>query len=765
MSTPAESGPPPSPSPPAAPPPPGPAPQDSPPGRTPAPPGTGDKPASDGRGAQKAGPSGSAGAGAAAGPGAGDDTARPGEGSIRAELLREAWTNIGGDHVQGDKFVFHTEGQQPILRTLPDGVIESARHAFQPPPRWEDIQADAWHRRSVVLRGPGGAGKTTAAVRLLIAAGARAYYQLDSVAELTGSTDPSRFDEGAGLLLDDPRDLGELRGSHLTGLEDLLERADAHVVLIAGPDAELDHSVGEYVQRVARPDALDAVLAAHLAHRLGEEEAERVLAADGVAGLADELLAGAACRDAARLAEVLAHEYRAGGDLGLDLDRVRTRMDRTGGEPPEEWFEGLGDTVLRTHAVALAALNGLPREDVAMAASRLLERFRTERGVLATSVEQGPVPLRQDPFARSGRSLAEQLRFRTVDRMVWDHHGWVPCTVAEYRDRDYPRRIIQHVWSEYRVQRELVDWLAELVDSPLLRVRSFAGTALGLIAAASFDHIVYRVFPGWIVHERNGNRRREAIAYALSVCARYRRLLSGVRDLVGYWYTSGRWQEQAAAARAYGSCLGGADLGTALQALTRLATVNHVQVAVAIGDACADLVADDVAEHAPAVLRAVAEMVHEPSSRPQGHLIFLRLADSLVDVEEPATAGTTPRCNRPSLLQLAADSDPGGEQRRLLGYLWSEALGGEQHADLAAAVLERWAAQAENDPLLLDELVRFLAEDVAARSPRAGRLLRWYTVRWTEPDHLRHLPRSAAVLAEALRGSENAAPARSGGAR
>jgi hypothetical protein len=740
------------------------APQPASPGASGTPPAAGDppRPGGEGQATQTPGRPAPDANNVGAGASASEATARTGQGSLRAGLLREAWTHIGGDRVQGDKIVIQTaEERGVVLRALAAGVVETVRHAFQAPPRWDELQADAWQRRSVVLRGPGGAGKTAAALRLLIAAGARTWYLLDSVAELARLTELRQLGSGAGLLLDRPRDLGELRGPLLAGLEDMLERADARLVLVGGPDAELDRSLGEYLQRVSRPERLDALLAAHLAHRLGEQDAERALAADGVPGLVTELLDdNAACRDAARLAEVLAHEYGAGE---VDPDRVRIRMDQTGGEGPEEWFEGLGDTGLRTQAIALAVLGGLPQEDVALAASSLLDRFRSERGVLTASVTRGPVPLRHDPFAQSRRLLTGKLRARTVSAVTRGTYGRLPCTVAEYRNPEYPPRIIRHVWSEYRIQQELVDWLAELVDSPSQQVRSFAGTALGLIATEAFDHIATQVFPTWIGDEKTGHLRREAVAYALRVCARDPALRPGVRALVEGWYLSGRWELQAAAARAYGLCLGGADLGTAVQALTRLGTVDHIRVAIAIGDACADLVEDDVAAHAQVVLRAVAEMAHEPSSRACGHLVFLILADALVS-EEPPTPGTAAR-NRPTLLRLAAQDPHGSEPRRLLGYLWSEAIGGELFSDQAANVLEAWAAQAETDPLLLDDLVRVLVEDVAARSLRVGLLLERYASRWTERDRFRPLPRSAAVLGSALRARRTAASAQTGGAR
>ncbi|MFK0113070.1 hypothetical protein [Streptomyces sp. NPDC091217] len=693
-----------------------------------------------------------------AGGSASEATGRAGAGSLRAGLLRSAWGRIGGDVFDGDKIVINVgEDRRLVLRTLPAQAVETVRHTFQAPPRWDDVVADAWQRRSVVLRGPAGAGKHAAAVRLLIAAQAKRFYQVDSVAELTQLNDLRQLGSGAGLLVDRPADLAELRGPQLDGLEDLLLRADAHLVLIAAPETDLGRGVGEYVQRIARPDILADVLRAHLFHRLGDDDAEGALTAAGIGDLAEELLdAAAACRDAARLAEVLAHEHGGGA---IDPERVRTRMDHTGGEGPEEWFEGLGETGLRTQAIALAVLGGLPQEHVAMGASALLDRFRSDRGVLTASVETGPVPLRQDPFSQSRRLLAEKLRARTVATLTLGDFGWLPCTVAEYRNPDYPARIIRHVWSEYRIQHELIGWLGGLVDRRSQQVRSYAGTALGLIATESFEYVATQVFPDWVRDETTGYLRREAVAYALRVCLRRPALRPGVRGLVERWYMGTDWEFEAAAARAYGLCLGGTDLSGAVLALTRLGTVDHIQVAIEIGDAFADLLEEDVDAHAPVVLRAIAEMSHESASRPSGHLVFLMLANLLV-TDEPGTAGA--RRSRPTLLRLAADAPPGHELRRLLGYLWAEVINGELFADEAGGVLEAWAARAEADPQLLDDMVRVLVEDVATRSPRAALLLQRYARHWTDRDRFRPLPRTAAVLGAALKA---AASTQSGGVR
>jgi hypothetical protein len=141
-------------------------------------------------------------------------------------------------------------------------------------------------------------------------------------------------------------------------------------------------------------------------------------------------------------------------------------------------------------------------------------------------------------------------------------------------------------------------------------------------------------------------------------------------------------------------------------------------------------------------------MVHDPRSRACGHLVFLILADALVSEDVPAAAA--PR-SRPTLLRLATKDRADGELRRLLGYLWSEVISGELFGEEAETVLQAWAAQAEADPLLLDDLLRTLVDDVAACSPRASQLLLRYVSRWDERDSFRPLPRAAAVLDGALR--------------
>lgn len=94
--------------------------------------------------------------------------------------------------------------RQVTLRTLSPASVETVRHAFHEPPRWDEIRLNAARQRSVVLRGPAGSGKTAAAVRLLQAQQVRAWYLLDSVADLARIAGLDELDADAGLLLNSP---------------------------------------------------------------------------------------------------------------------------------------------------------------------------------------------------------------------------------------------------------------------------------------------------------------------------------------------------------------------------------------------------------------------------------------------------------------------------------------------------------------------------------------------------------------------------------
>jgi hypothetical protein len=365
-------------------------------------------------------------------------------------------------------------------------------------------------------------------------------------------------------------------------------------------------------------------------------------------------------------------------------------------------------------------------------------------GSVAADTDQ--LPRVRDPFALSHRHELERLRARTSSGLTRGEFGDVPCTVIEYRDGGDPSRLIRHVWSEYRAQQELLAWLAELVDSRSDQVRSFAGTALGLIAAVSFDLLSTRVFPQWIADQQRGPQRRDAVAHALRVCVRNPELRPGVRALVDAWFFSGLAESQAAAARAYGRCLGGADLTAALEGLSRLGTVDDAAVAVAVGDSFADLVEEDVSGNAPLVLRTLVRMVAQPETRECGHLSFLILADTLVIEPESEPAPGASAVSRPTLMHLSMTDE---RLRGLLAQLWSEVICGELYGDEAAEVLTSWAAQSEADPQLLDAFVRIM-RDLAQRDTRTRDLLLRYASGWDARGKLRPLHRAAALLRTVL---------------
>src|SRR5207302_4310013 len=128
----------------------------------------------------------------------------------------------------------------------------------------------------------------------------------------------------------------------------------------------------------------------HLSYLLTDEvRAAETLGQEGIEALVAEKLdgAGSTCEVAAVLARLLSREADP-----FDADRVRELMRRRSSDGFDIWFGGMADLSLRTFAIALAVLNGLPYEDVADAARRLRGRLaRTPALRLTAGAEVQPI--------------------------------------------------------------------------------------------------------------------------------------------------------------------------------------------------------------------------------------------------------------------------------------------------------------------------------------------------------------------------------------
>ncbi|MFD7988883.1 hypothetical protein ACFV4M_36675 [Kitasatospora indigofera] len=668
---------------------------------------------------------------------------------MRHDTVRHARANIDGDLVAGDKNVFLVGGGRQPLRLVSPLVLERVRGAFEEPEQWARTRGEFGRRSLVILRGSAGTGKTTAALRLLLGSAVSRIYHLDrntDLGALAARLDTAGEDgaEGStGYLVDQPVDAAALRGWLVQGLEGVLHRAGARLVLTVDQEAGLvDPDLLDYVIELTGPPRHHGIVRRYLEWRLGEPAAGQVLGLQEVAGILEERLAGdATCKVAADLASAVWEAAEASASGIPDVTRIRAKLARRGAEDFDMWVESLDDPFLRCYAVALAVLNGLPQEDVASAARSLHRRLNPDRHTVLAR-DDGRLPRLREPYEVPRRRRLAQLRAHAVPVTFFSPNGSVPAEGLVYKDPGYARRVIRHAWSEYPMQGELLDWLGELADDPSEQVRTHAGVALGVLADSSFQYLAAHVFHPWAAG--TSRTRRNAVANALSVTAENPRLRSMVTALAAGWIADpDRPMALATAARVHGVSLGGAEPLAAVDALVRLAVVDHVQVAVAIGDSLTDILAEEESLTA-VVLNRLWTAMADHRARPTVLLSFLAVAAQLV-VE---TAGLDLGAAAPNWPALLVSVERDAALRPPFVALWRTALNEAVYRGEAEHVLRVWAALAEADPALRELFLRFVTA-TAHGDPRTGTVLRRQAADWVAPQTLVPLPRtSAAVTAE-----------------
>ena len=207
------------------------------------------------------------------------------------------------------------------------------------------------------------------AIRMLIDLSLGQLFHLDRAVDLTRlaewiETDikgRNRIEHGAGFLLDQPLGFADLYGSVLHGLDEVLEQADARLVLTVDSDVQVpDRDLLDYMVDITSAPPYFDIVASHLDFRLGNGMADLLIArADVREVIARQLENGASCKLAADLAEAITDELNPGRRAAFDIGRIETWKTRRGAENFDIWFAGLGDTRSRSFAVALAVLNGL----------------------------------------------------------------------------------------------------------------------------------------------------------------------------------------------------------------------------------------------------------------------------------------------------------------------------------------------------------------------------------------------------------------------
>lgn len=679
----------------------------------------------------------------------------PGRGAARQEALRNAQHVIDGDVIGRDKFVFLLGGEKKAaIHRLSPLLYERVQHAFVDPEGWDDLREQFCKRRTVILRGTPGQGRTAMAIRLLMSTSTEVIYDLDPQADLNllvgqierDQHDSGTLERGASFLLCHPDHVASLHGRVLRELDDALAEADHRLVLTIGCDTRLaDEELIEYLVELPSAPSFRQIVERHLEWRLGgEREATEVLVREEVRAVLDGLLGEVtSCEEAALLAFVVSEE--ASGTVSFT--RVRERMARRSLDAFDTWFENLRDSDLRSFAIALAVLDGLPYADVARAAEKLRQRLDPPAQVLVVSSDSVQ-PISRDRFRVPPRRMLELLRATVVETEIRYSYGPVTSPAVTYKDRSYPRAVLSQVWLGYQIHDLLLDWLTELVKEPSEEVVVQVGTALGVLSTFSFDHLYTAVLSKWACSDDRW--KREAVAYALRVSAADERLRCCVTHLLDVWFSNERNRAlQATAARLYGVGLAGFDAAASLAALGRLARDADHKVKVAIGWSVIDLLVADAIRLTSTALRTLLGWFDSPKRADTARLAFLMVAYDFVRDRRTGDTGAT-LVAWPSLLALAHSAP---DLRDLLVGIWCRVLNEGLYLGTAELVIDDWARRAEGDQDLLDAFAR-MVRAVGAADPRARAILLRCSARWLDDDNLIPLPQVAHAVEAVLAGGQ-----------
>jgi hypothetical protein len=686
---------------------------------------------------------------------------------------RLASTGVWAERVKADQdvvfrdkisnFYGTTRGDHdPVPLAVAREVVEEVRHAFVAPSGFAEIPSG---RRITIIRIDVGRGGGTAAMRLLLDAGAAAIAELAPDSDLRRLS-AERVRPSTGLLL---RNAGATVLDHLTEFEidrlgAVLDKQHSWLALTVDRRVRFSDSVlARHICELGEAPAAREVMTIHLRRRLGAADPDGGRTAEILADpTVDQLLAESVERAdrvarMASFARILAEAAQAGD---FSVERIGAQLLKVTEAGFEAWFDHL-DRPTRCFVIALATLPGDSYETVSDAAAAL------ERAVFPPKADGSTEP--RDPFEVRRIDRLNAAHARVVVQSLNTRYGATPMEVVRFIDPSLPRQVLNRVWTEYAEIRDvLLEWLRGLATHGVGSVRFGAARAVGIFAVQAFDYVRRHVIEPWAISPHAANR--QAAALALTVPAR-EPLLSGVtRRMLDDWHLDrAPWLYRNTAARAFGH-LGLTDPDLALDAFTHLATET--------GHGIPDVVANSVIGF---VVREDEALTVKVMDRLHGWIT--ESAYPAPEGSGRARAGTTPQQDRDDararaytacyafltaavntvLVGPAHDRDGATAWHALLWLadrspavsrgveqMWASVLISPIAHEAAGDALAAWAVRVETDPAGRAAFVRLLADATRSRGgDRARTTVRRLARIWRAgPEQI--APETAKALAEAL---------------
>lgn len=654
-----------------------------------------------------------------------------------------AGRDVRADHLIGQQTINTYYGRDPGQDIhpgpLPGRIAIAVERAFVGAIEIHALSDAHKDRQSFILRAPSGRGRMAAAVKLMQYRGVSQIYLLASDVDLTQFTN---VDDNSGYILCDP--VVPPRAGALHAIAPLLVQHKAHLVITMTSQTSLrEEDLRDFVVPLTTVPTHSDVLLAHLELYLdSRERAGNICARTEFGSLIDEIAAqDPPMRRIAEFARLIAEVV--GDALDPDIVQVREQLARRAAEDFEIWFDNL-DTEERANAIALAVLNGLPYEYVTEA-THTLHRLFARPTAIPVGGGGGQAYLYAQPipehFAEPRRGRLQKLQAMVESKRIPGDYGETETEIVRYVSSVFPRQVIKRAWSEFMIQPLLIEWLGRLVEHPAEPVRIQAATMLGFISLDSYDYVSHTVFERW-AHSKN-RLLREAVAHALHVPADEARLRPSVTRMVHGWIGVDEDDDplaRASAVRAYGYSLGRAEPDASLRVLRKMALVDDIRVAVAIGETMAQLLIDNE-ERVHAILLTLQQWLDDYDREATAHLAFAIVAAGL-DAIVPVTDNEA-RSTWPALLWLAA-RDPlvGGG----LAEVWYHILRQSSYFPRQAEdLLFTWAQMVETSPLGCETLATLVA-GICHGDPAARDYVLVECDTWIESDVLTPTPQARTAI-------------------
>ena len=438
-------------------------------------------------------------------------------------------------------------GEANWERGLDQEALQRVTAVFDRPPPYNRAYACLQHNQLVIVHGPGGCGKSAAALYLAYDLQRREQVE---IRKLAADTDLRRWSRSARVGRDTLYLIDGLVGTrskempdHLwRELVDALKSRHAYLVISASQYVTFAAEAQAYLQVWEPPADHTAILQRHLRYYEVEEETVATwLSTDEVRQLLAKQPTPQAIYD-------LAHCLKGFNDgVFPSLAEALRALTISDEAAVAEWFGQAADDEERALWLALAIFNG-SRFRLAQQAARLLAD--QIRATFSPPAAATPEPTPPKPWFQP----LDDWRVRAgVELRLEDYGGQsvLPVEISRLNDPSLPQGILRYLWGRVPSFRPvLLEWLAQLGASDVSEVRIRAATAVAALAQLDYETVLRSVLERW--GKESTPQTRQSLGHALRSLARSEQYGEATLLLLRDWAARGEKARVWAAARAYG---------------------------------------------------------------------------------------------------------------------------------------------------------------------------------------------------------------------